>query len=62
MAYDDSSSDKPEVMKLAPSSSGSDPFSCIYSSCTSSDSCDLLYPLTKPNVHSWTNSQLYRFE
>ena len=57
-------SSEPEVMKLAPSgsSSGDDNFSCIYSDGTSSNSCDPVMPLTKPNVHSWTNSQLYRFE
>ena len=64
MAYDDSYSDKPEVVKLAPNptteTTGS--FDCVYYDGTSSDSCSLLYPLTKPGVHSWTNSKIYRFE
>ena len=57
-------SSEPEVMKLAPSGSttGDDNFSCIYYDGTSSTKCSLVMPLTKPNVHSWTNSQLYRFE
>ena len=57
-------SSEPEVMKLAPSGSttGDDSFSCIYYDGTSSTKCSLVMPLTKPNVHSWTNSQLYRFE
>ncbi len=65
MAYDDVSSSKPEVVKLVSGQPGhvvEDSFSCIYYNGTSSDSCNLLYPLTKPNVHSWTNSLLYRFE
>ena len=59
-----SNSSEPEVMKLAPSGSttGDDNFSCIYYDGTSSTKCSLVMPLTKPNVYSWTNSQLYRFE
>ena len=64
MAYDDVSSSKPEVVKLAPEVGKDDSgkFSCTYYDGTESTSCGLVIPLTKPNVYSWRNSRVSYFE
>ena len=60
MAYDDVSSSKPEVVKLATPEIHK--FSCIYYDGTEDTTCSSIIPLTKPNVYSWRNSRVSEFE
>ena len=55
-------SSEPEVMKLMYDMEDVTEFSCIYSDGTSSTKCDIVFPLTKPNVYSWRNSRVSDFE
>ena len=60
MAYDDTSSSKTEVVKLATPEISK--FSCTYYDGTEAAVCDSMIPLTKPNIYSWRNSRLSDFE
>jgi len=59
MAYDDTSSSKPEVVKLATPEIYK--FSCNYYDGTE-DICSSIIPLTKPNVYSLRNGRVSDFE
>ena len=60
MSYDDPSSSKPEVVKLATPEIFKP--SCTYYDGTEGTLCSSIIPLTKPNIYSWRNSRVSDFE